>query len=97
METLTKPYLKAPRMGTSPALPAMGAALYAAAGRSRDAMEIGSIFRIVAGGLTHTVPLPASGRTLHRWRVLADIAGYSLPLVKLVEGHLDAVAILCEL
>lgn len=42
-------------------------------------------------------PLPGAGRTLERWRLLADVAADDLPLAKLVEPHHDAVAILAEL
>lgn len=97
METASKSPLECLRPGTTPDPLGRFGTLCAAAGRTRDAVEIGSIFQDIAGGLTHTVPTPGSGRTLARWRVLADIAASSLPLVKLVEGHLDAVAILHEL
>lgn len=43
------------------------------------------------------LPLPGSGRTLMRWRVLAEVAAHDLSLVKLFEGHTDALAILAEL
>ncbi|SFO56588.1 Acyl-CoA dehydrogenase [Variovorax sp. OK605] len=49
------------------------------------------------------LPLPGSGsgsgsgHTLARWRVLADVAAHDLSLVKLFEGHTDALAILAEL
>src|SRR5680860_664962 len=43
------------------------------------------------------LPLPGGGRTLTRWRSLAQVAGYDLPLVKLYEGHTDALAIMAEL
>jgi hypothetical protein len=42
------------------------------------------------------LPLPGQGRTLARWSALADIAGRGLSLVKLFEGHTDAMAILAE-
>lgn len=42
-------------------------------------------------------PLPGAGRTLERWRLLAEVAADDLPLAKLVEPHHDAVAILAEL
>ena len=41
-------------------------------------------------------PLPAAGRTLQRWRALAAVAEHDLALVKLFEGHADALAILAE-
>ena len=43
------------------------------------------------------LPLPGAGRTLERWQMLALIAAYDLSLVKLYEGHTDALAILAEL
>ena len=43
------------------------------------------------------VPLPGSGATWERWAAFADIAGEDLSLVRLCEGHADAVAILAEL
>jgi alkylation response protein AidB-like acyl-CoA dehydrogenase len=43
------------------------------------------------------VPLPGSGRTLERWRYLADVAAQDLVHGRLIEGHLDAMAILAEL
>lgn len=43
------------------------------------------------------LPRPGAGRTLARWRVLADVAAHDLSLVKLFEGHTDALAILAEL
>ncbi|MGF6901246.1 acyl-CoA dehydrogenase [Paraburkholderia sp. GAS348] len=43
------------------------------------------------------VPLPGHGQTLARWRTLAVVAACDLGLVKLFEGHTDALAILAEL
>ncbi|WP_418320694.1 acyl-CoA dehydrogenase [Piscinibacter sakaiensis] len=43
------------------------------------------------------LPLPGSGRTLERWRALSDVAARDLALVKLFDGHTDALAILAEL
>ena len=43
------------------------------------------------------LPLPGSGATLERWRMLAAVAAFDLALVKLYEGHTDALAILAEL
>src|SRR6478609_7343931 len=43
------------------------------------------------------VPLPGSGRTWGRFAFLARIAAVSPALGRLVEGHLDAIAILAEL
>ncbi|MEX3638820.1 acyl-CoA dehydrogenase [Paraburkholderia sp. BR14320] len=44
-----------------------------------------------------TLPLPGHGETLVRWRALAAVAARDLGLVKLFEGHTDALAILAEL
>jgi len=43
------------------------------------------------------LPLPGAGRTLDRWRILADVAAVDVAAIKLYEGHTDAVAILAEL
>jgi alkylation response protein AidB-like acyl-CoA dehydrogenase len=43
------------------------------------------------------LPLPGGGRTRQRWAAFADLAGQDLSLVRLAEGHADAVAILAEL
>jgi alkylation response protein AidB-like acyl-CoA dehydrogenase len=43
------------------------------------------------------LPLPGCGKTLARWRALAAVAACDLGLVKLFEGHTDALAILAEL
>jgi alkylation response protein AidB-like acyl-CoA dehydrogenase len=43
------------------------------------------------------LPLPGGGRTWERWLAFADLAGEDLSLVRLAEGHADAVAILAEL
>jgi hypothetical protein len=43
------------------------------------------------------LPLPGRGRTAARWSALAAVAACDLSLVKLYEGHTDALAILTEL
>ena len=43
------------------------------------------------------LPLPGAGHTLQRWQALADVAAHDLSLVKLFEGHTDALAMLQEL
>ena len=43
------------------------------------------------------LPLPGQGATLQRWQALALVAGHSLSLAKLYEGHTDALALLAEL
>lgn len=57
----------------------------------RDAMQ-----RCIDQGLDQ-LPLPGSGQTLVRWQYLAAVAGVDLSLLKLYEGHTDALAILAEL
>ena len=57
----------------------------------RNAMQ-----RCLDSGLDQ-LPLPGSGFTLERWRQLATVAGIDLALLKLYEGHTDALAILHEL
>jgi alkylation response protein AidB-like acyl-CoA dehydrogenase len=53
--------------------------------------------RALVGAGFDRLPLPGSGATLDRWRMLAAVAGFDLALVKLFEGHTDALAILAEL
>ena len=43
------------------------------------------------------LPLPGHGATLLRWQMLAAIAAIDLSLLKLYEGHTDALAILAEI
>lgn len=43
------------------------------------------------------LPMPASGRTLERWRRLALLAEEDVDAARLAEAHVDAVAILDEL
>jgi alkylation response protein AidB-like acyl-CoA dehydrogenase len=43
------------------------------------------------------LPLPGRGATLKRWRILAAVAACDLALVKLFEGHTDALAILADI
>ncbi|SDG93427.1 acyl-CoA dehydrogenase [Janthinobacterium sp. YR213] len=43
------------------------------------------------------LPLPGHGATLQRWQMLAAIAAIDLSLLKLYEGHTDALAILAEI
>jgi hypothetical protein len=55
-----------------------------------------SLGHLVEAGID-VLPRPGSGHTLARWRVLAAVAAHDLSLVKLFEGHTDALAILAEL
>jgi alkylation response protein AidB-like acyl-CoA dehydrogenase len=43
------------------------------------------------------IPSPGHGETLLRWQRLAEVASEDLGLVKLFEGHTDALAIMAEL
>lgn len=55
-----------------------------------------SLAALVAAGQDR-LPLPGDGQTLARWRQLAEVAAQDLTLVKLYEGHTDALAIQAEL
>lgn len=56
----------------------------------------GKLLALVTHGCDR-LPMPGQGDTLGRWRALAEVAGHDLALVKLFEGHTDALAILWEL
>ncbi|MEU8135984.1 acyl-CoA dehydrogenase [Streptodolium elevatio] len=45
---------------------------------------------------TRPLPLPGSGETWERWKVLAETAEHDLALGRLAEGHADALAIIAE-
>lgn len=65
-----------------------------------DSAALGDVLRaLVERGFDRApfLPLPGHGETLLRWRSLAAVAACDLGLVKLVEGHTDALAILAEL
>lgn len=70
--------------------------LHAALERGNAAPAADRLRQLVEQGLD-AIPLPASGRTLERWRALAGVAQHDLSLAKLYEGHTDALAILGEL
>ena len=55
-----------------------------------------SVGRVNADSL-RPVPLPGGGATWERWKALARVAADDLVTARLVEGHLDAIAILAEL
>jgi alkylation response protein AidB-like acyl-CoA dehydrogenase len=42
------------------------------------------------------VPMPGSGQTAQRWAVLSEIAAGDMSTARIVEAHLDALAILAE-
>lgn len=52
--------------------------------------------RLLDTGLDR-LPLPGHGATLQRWQALAAVAAIDLSLLKLYEGHTDALAILAEI
>lgn len=55
-----------------------------------------SLAHLVEAGVDR-LPMPGAGDTSGRWRVLASVAAHDLSLVKLFEGHTDALAIQTEL
>lgn len=55
-----------------------------------------ALVHLVDAGLD-ALPRPGGGDTLARWQRLAAVAAHDLSLVKLFEGHTDALAILAEL
>ena len=50
----------------------------------------------LASRLTLLAPAPGSGSTLNRWELLASLGAADLTVARVVEAHLDAVAILTE-
>lgn len=50
----------------------------------------------LAADLTRTAPLPGAGATFERWQLLAGLGAADLVVARVVEAHLDAVAILQE-
>ncbi|WNI19027.1 acyl-CoA dehydrogenase [Actinacidiphila sp. ITFR-21] len=68
----------------------------AAAARRRTAARFArQVAELSAGAFD--CPLPGSGRTAERFAALTAVAEQDLCLARLVEGHVDAVAILAEL
>lgn len=64
---------------------------------ANDAASVSHAFTALVESGFDRLPLPAHGDTLARWRSLAAVAARDLALVKLFEGHTDALAILDEL
>ncbi len=64
--------------------------------RSDTASVADELKALIARGADR-LPLPGSGNTLQRWQALAAVGECDLSLVKLFEGHVDALAILAEL
>ena len=50
----------------------------------------------LAADLGERVPLPGAGRTRQRWELLAGVAAVDLTAARVLEAHLDALAILAE-
>ncbi len=59
--------------------------------------SVGPLLRAAHAAGALELPLPGSGRTLHRWQALGEISAADLVLGRLAEAHADAVAILAEL
>jgi hypothetical protein len=78
-------------------LEALQAFLNCACFDAADPGALGDMLRQMIDAGYDRLPLPGSGRTLERWRALAAVAARDLGLVKLFEGHTDALAILAEL
>ncbi|SAK41262.1 hypothetical protein AWB79_00406 [Caballeronia hypogeia] len=62
-----------------------------------SAPDAGSALRALIDARLDRLPLPGRGNTAERWRALGTVAAFDLSLVKLYEGHTDALAILAEL
>jgi alkylation response protein AidB-like acyl-CoA dehydrogenase len=82
--------LDAIRRTTSSDLPAQAADGASAVQGSAD-VAIGLAVRIGAA-----VPLPGRGATSERWETLASVAAVDLTAARVLEPHLDAIAILAE-
>ncbi|SAK40814.1 hypothetical protein AWB75_00248 [Caballeronia catudaia] len=65
--------------------------------RRGNAEDTGRALRALIDAGLDRLPLPGQGRTAERWRALGVVAAFDLSLVKLYEGHTDALAILAEL
>jgi hypothetical protein len=59
--------------------------------------NIAALFKQLVNQTQGDLPQPGAGQTLARWRALSDVARHDLALVKLFEGHTDALAIQREL
>ncbi|SAK45488.1 hypothetical protein AWB76_00741 [Caballeronia temeraria] len=65
--------------------------------RRNSAEDAGRALHALIGAGLDRLPLPGRGDTAERWRALGAVAAFDLSLVKLYEGHTDALAILAEL
>ncbi|MEO8630850.1 MAG: acyl-CoA dehydrogenase [Betaproteobacteria bacterium] len=59
--------------------------------------DLGSTMTALVGAGLDRLPVAGGGATLERWRALSRVGAHDLSLVKLYEGHTDALAIMCEL
>lgn len=62
-----------------------------------DPAAVGQAFYALVNTGFDDLPLPGCGQTVERWNRIAAVASRDLSLVKLFEGHTDALAILAEL
>ncbi|WP_244826770.1 acyl-CoA dehydrogenase [Caballeronia sp. TF1N1] len=62
-----------------------------------NADDTARALRVLIDARLDRLPLPGRGATRERWRALGAVAAFDLALVKLYEGHTDALAILAEL
>jgi alkylation response protein AidB-like acyl-CoA dehydrogenase len=63
---------------------------------AREAPLEATLRSLIADDLD-SLPLPGHGATLERWQSLEQVARHDLSLVKLFEGHTDALAIIAEI
>lgn len=75
------------------ALPSWSADLVTAARRAGEDVALGLALAAEYGA---QLPLPASGATAVRWRLLAEVAAIDLTAARILEAHCDALAILAE-
>jgi alkylation response protein AidB-like acyl-CoA dehydrogenase len=62
-----------------------------------NVVQTGELLRALIEARLDRLPMPGHGATLARWQALGAVAAHDLALVKLYEGHTDALAILTEL
>lgn len=61
-----------------------------------DTDAVQTLFTLLVHSGLANLPVPGVGQTLARWQMLAEVAAHDLALVKLFEGHTDAIAVLHE-
>ena len=62
-----------------------------------DSASVQTLFNLLVQSGLADLPAPGAGQTLARWQMLAEVAAHDLALVKLFEGHTDAIAALHEI